>query len=284
MPRVHTCPTCATVLGPLHAAHLRRCNACNRQNPHQFNYCGFCASPLENTQMRAKLAEIAAPPGGWPSLTAELIQLRFFLEQGQIEDAFELSSILQKRHPGHPSLTDFARRAEPGKTDVEVGELVESLLAASPGLCAKVLRRAAPRWDAPQVVGSVRTSVYEAVEAEPTQVSAHQLTQVHTPTPPGESTSVDTALATRGKHTVVVEALQPAAPFVGSEDDEIPPPQQSIPAEERMNAGVHAAGEIDSREETPREPTKKRGRKSRPARPRRGGTAFGQHVLTRLGG
>ena len=281
MPRDHTCPTCATVLDPLRAVHLRRCNACNRQNPHQFNYCGFCASPLENTQIRAKLAEIAAPPGGWPSLTAELVELRFFVEQGQLDDAFELLSILQKRHPGHPALSDFARRAEPGKSDIEVGELVESLLASSADLAGKALRRAAPKWEAPQVVGVMRTSAHPAVPAqEPSSArAAREPTSVYraaTPEPP------PIRAAASCSHTVVVDVLQPAAPFVGGEDDEVAPAEQLGPIVERMRASV-AAEETLAADEPGPESLQKRPRRGRSKSPRRS-SAFGQHVLSRLGG
>lgn len=286
MPREHICPTCATVLGPLHAAHLRRCNACNRHNPHQFNYCGFCASPLENTQMRAKLAEIAAPPGGWPSLTAELVELRFFSEQGQLEDAFELLSILQKRHPGHPALTDFARRAEPSKADTEVGELVESLLASSPGLAGKMLRRGVPTWDAPQVAGSKRTSVHEVVDAQRVESAVREPTRIYrVPRHDRDDAKKDASpsRAAPGK-TIAVDVLMPAAPFVGAEDDEIPPRHGAEPVEERVSVRAPAAGEIEAPDTETDERARKRVRRKRERRPRRGGSGFGQHVLSRLGG
>jgi dimethylhistidine N-methyltransferase len=36
---------------------------------------------MEDTQMRARMSELAAPPGGWPSLTSELVEVRFYLQQ-----------------------------------------------------------------------------------------------------------------------------------------------------------------------------------------------------------
>jgi hypothetical protein len=56
-----SCPTCGIKLGPLRDhGQMRRCDACRRPNPRGFNYCGFCASPLENTAMRAEMSKLAA--------------------------------------------------------------------------------------------------------------------------------------------------------------------------------------------------------------------------------
>ncbi|HET6584487.1 MAG TPA: hypothetical protein VFG69_13590, partial [Nannocystaceae bacterium] len=64
MSRPETCPTCGTKLGPNHPRpKVRVCSACQRSNPASHDYCGFCASPMETTEHRARLIELAAPPG-----------------------------------------------------------------------------------------------------------------------------------------------------------------------------------------------------------------------------
>ena len=81
MSRSEICPTCGTKLGPTHPrAAMRVCTSCQRSNPEGFSYCGFCASPMENTEMRARMTELAAPPGGWPNITSELVEVRFYLQ------------------------------------------------------------------------------------------------------------------------------------------------------------------------------------------------------------
>jgi hypothetical protein len=145
------CPTCGSKLGPLHErAALRRCEACQQLNPRGFRYCGSCAAPMEKAA--APAAEIAPPPGGWPSLSRELVELRFFLDRGELDEAFELLEILHKRYPGHPALVEFNR--EPGankpRPDTQVYQVVDAVLAESSSLSAASLpRRAAPQWNAP---------------------------------------------------------------------------------------------------------------------------------------
>ncbi len=151
----HTCPTCGTKLGPLHAREaLRRCDACQRPNPRGFRYCGFCAAPMESASEQAERAEVAAPPGGWPNLARELVEMRFFLERGELDEAYELLSILHQRHPGHPALVEFIREpaARKPRPDTHVYQVVDAVLADSSSLTATSLpRRAVPQWNAPVV-------------------------------------------------------------------------------------------------------------------------------------
>jgi len=122
---------------------------------------------MENTETGARMAELAAPPGGWPSLTSELVEVRFYLQQGLFDDAYELLSILQKRFPGHPQLTELARRPKPArKVDTGVLALVDSVLADSANLVARMPRRAAPRFAAPAQGGADRTDVHSVVAPE----------------------------------------------------------------------------------------------------------------------
>lgn len=168
MSRPEICPTCGIKLGPTQPRpETRVCTACSRSNPAGFNYCGFCATPMENTEMGARMADLAAPPGGWPSLTSELVEVRFYLQQGLFDDAYELLSIMQKRYPGHPQLTELSRRPKPARrVDTGVLALVDSVLAESANLVAKVPRRAAPRFTAPAQGGSDRTDVHSVVPAD----------------------------------------------------------------------------------------------------------------------
>ncbi|MBL8947290.1 MAG: hypothetical protein JNK45_29225 [Myxococcales bacterium] len=165
MSRPEICPTCGIKLGPTQPRPATRvCTACSRSNPAGFNYCGFCATPMENTEMGARMADLAAPPGGWPSLTSELVEVRFYLQQGLFDDAYELLSIMQKRYPGHPQLNELSRRPKPARrVDTGVLALVDSVLAESANLVAKVPRRAAPRFTAPAQGGSDRTDVHSVV-------------------------------------------------------------------------------------------------------------------------
>ena len=151
-----TCPTCETRLTALHDKKLwRTCNACNRTNPKGFPYCGWCASPMENTEMRARLSEVATPPGGWPSLASELVEVRFFIDQGNFADAFELLAILKQRHPLHPELEEFTQNPRNVRADTGVQQVVDGVLANSASLSeTQVPRRAAVRWDAPQAKGT----------------------------------------------------------------------------------------------------------------------------------
>lgn len=117
--------------------------------------------------MRARISELAAPPGGWPNLTSELVEVRFYLQQGLFDDAYELLSIIQKRHPGHPQLAELAHRPKPTRrVDTDVLALVDSVLADSASLMGKMPRRAAPRWKGSAAPGAPRTGVHEVASAD----------------------------------------------------------------------------------------------------------------------
>lgn len=165
------CPTCGTALGPLHDKDvLRRCTSCARVNPRGFYYCGFCAAPMESTDHRAELAEVAAPPGGWPSLTRELIEVRFFMERGEIDEAFERVAVLRERYPGHPELIEFQRGPTDGRPrpDTQVNRVVDSVLSGSSSLGEAMPRRAPPKWQAPAAGDDAsedgRTRAHEVVK------------------------------------------------------------------------------------------------------------------------
>ncbi|MBL4683146.1 MAG: hypothetical protein JKY37_01040, partial [Nannocystaceae bacterium] len=110
---------------------------------------------MENTEMRRRLSEVAAPPGGWPSLASELVEVRFFMERGNFADAFELLAILRQRYPLHPELEEFTESTRPTlAVDTDVHQVVDGVLANSAGLAGtSVGRRAAPHWNAPQAKG-----------------------------------------------------------------------------------------------------------------------------------
>lgn len=165
------CPTCGSPLSALHRAELRRCNACRRTNPAGFLYCGYCAAPMEHTEIRARVAEVEAPPGGWPNLAGDLAEVNFFLDQGEFDEAYDLLSILQRRYPGHPELADLAHTtATNPKPDAEVEGLVDRVLADSSSLGGKLPRRRAAKWDAPvsrpvERRGRKLTTAHEVVRA-----------------------------------------------------------------------------------------------------------------------
>lgn len=257
-----TCPTCGTKLGPLQQRDaLRRCDACQRPNPRGFRYCGFCAAPLETDVEQAERVEVAAPAGGWPNLSRELVELRFFLDRGELDEAYELLSILHQRHPGHPGLVDFNRGPTTRKPrpDTQVYQVVDAVLADSSSLSASALpRRAVPQWNAPVVDDGEegkKTRSHAVVplgadEEEPTSRRAKKVepapkkaaapvrakTDKHLgAVPPAKGD----AAAKRGKsgaskavraaagHTVAVPTLQPPKPFgapsEGEPEDEARP-------------------------------------------------------------
>lgn len=280
-----TCPTCGTKLGPLQQRDaLRRCDACQRPNPRGFRYCGFCAAPLETDVEQAERVEVAAPAGGWPSLSRELVELRFFLDRGELDEAYELLSILHQRHPGHPGLVDFNRGPATRKPrpDTQVYQVVDAVLADSSSLSASSLpRRAVPQWNAPVVDDGEegkKTRAHATVplgadEEEPTSRRAKaaepapkKAAPVRAKTdkhlgavPVGKSE----AAAKRGKsgankavraaagHTVAVPTLQPPKPFAGTpsegEVDEDARPTRIMSADKGLRSGrVKKAAAVQS--------------------------------------
>jgi len=277
---------------------------------------------METTAHRAHLLEAAAPPGGWPNLTSELVEVRFYLQQGLFDDAYELLTVLQKRYPGHPQLVDLARKPKAAtRVDTDVLALVDAVLAESVNLVAKVARRQAPRWHAPSAPGPDRTQVHTTVPVGKAEAKA-----VKTPTKPSKTTSgKHTATKTgsqsktgrtggqkpvaaktktggqksagttgrrpitppppRGRtemykvgdaptklgatppntgHTVIVDALQPAAPFEAAEEPTAKRGANAKAGRKRPPEPAPAKDEGDER-------TSKRRRAS-----------FGEHVLNRL--
>jgi len=127
---------------------------------------------METTAHRAELADVAAPPGGWPSLARELIEVRFFMDRGELDEAFELLAVLRERYPGHPELIEFKRGPTDGglRPDTQVNRVVDSVLSGSSSLSAAMPRRSAPQWNAPAAEGADRgeegkTRAHEVVPA-----------------------------------------------------------------------------------------------------------------------
>jgi hypothetical protein len=340
-----TCPTCGSKLDPNRTrAKGRVCSACHKANPPGFDYCGFCASPMETTEHRARILEMAAPPGGWPNLTSELVEVRFYLQQGLFDDAYELLSILQRRYPGHPQLVDLARKPKSStRVDTDVLALVDAVLAESVNLVAKVPRRQAPKWQAPSAPGPDRTAVHSTVasakgeKADARPASAKPPTKPNRTVPrePPKSTTTGkqrhasaptaktggqkasapprptTASTTKAKsgaqtpvvkrppaaappkgrtelykvgdaplhagaqppspntgHTMVVDALQPPAPF-------------EPPADETPKRGARAGRKRPAEEQAPT-PAPASAREDGDEAPRKRRVAFGEHVLNRL--
>lgn len=342
MSRTDTCHACGSKLAPNQPRPKGRvCSACHKNNPEGFSYCGFCASPMETTEHRARILELAAPPGGWPNLTSELVEVRFYLQQGLFDDAYELLSILQRRHPGHPQLVDLARKPKTAtRVDTDVLALVDGVLADSVNLASKIPRRQAPKWHAPSTPGPDRTQAHTTVSSKsearsesksaklPTKASKaasresgrHTTTgkQKHTAKTGGQKTTATpqrpaptttksksgpqkpssvtgrrpiAAAPPRGRtelykvgdaplhgsakpaapnsgHTVVVDALQPAAPFADPVVAEAPASKRAAkagrkrPPEEQAPTAEPTATERES-------PKKRR-------------VSFGEHVLNRL--
>lgn len=273
-----TCPTCGTKTSPLHRAQMRQCSGCRRHNPVGFLYCGYCAAPMENTEMRARVAEVAAPEGGWPNLASEMLEVKFFLQQGELDEAYELLSILQRRYPGHPELADFVRTGAGNRVDADVEGLVDSVLADSASLAGKAPRRRATRWEAPTVGKREPTSVHDPVEpprvAKAPAVEAPSEPKPSTPAaepakPPRERTTVYRAVGpkpARSGLTIAVDALQPAAPYAEvMAAVEAPKPEQAVDKPGKRKRAVTARKQKVS------------------GRAERRGLSFGAGVLGRFG-
>jgi hypothetical protein len=273
-----TCPTCGTKTSPLHRVELRQCSACRRANPAGFVYCGYCAAPMENTQIRARVAEVAAPDGGWPNLASEMLEVKFFLQQGELDEAYELLSILQRRYPGHPELADLPRVGLGRRADADVEKLVDDVLADSASLAGKAARRRATVWDAPSVGKREPTSVQDVVEPAPVARVAVATRRVEVPVeptadakPPRERTTMYRAVGPkppRSGLTIAVDALQPAAPF----PDASAPPHQ----EQRDTSGDAVKVKARKRSMTSRN-------RKVVSREDRRGLSFGAGVLGRFG-
>lgn len=217
MRRDSTCPTCGTQTQLLERrVAWRRCNACQRNNPRGFLYCGFCANPMENTELRARISELMAPEGGWPSLSRELIELRFFLEQGQLDDADEFLAVLNERYPGHPELAAFCR-SDRHERERDIASIVDEVLASSStSFAGPAPRRRAPRWQS-----EATNSLFEAEKRVPSEPDADRSSGDPVSSKSSEATQVYQALVPPRYPvplgmTMVVESLQPPAPFRGA--------------------------------------------------------------------
>jgi hypothetical protein len=239
------CPTCGSKLDAHRRAEMARCTECRRLNPTGFLYCGYCATPMESADVRGKVTAAAAPDGGWPNLSGELIQVKFYLQQGRLDEAYDALSILQRRYPGHPELADFNRGAAM-QADADVACVVDEVLANSAKLTDKIERRQAPTWKAPKAPGiSQHTAAHEAVrsngidaegrpvpEAEPlTDVDGEEITIPLEAAAKRALAAVEAEYKAKAKakaktemfspidpriqtgHTVAVPTLQPATPF-----------------------------------------------------------------------
>ncbi len=222
------CPTCGSSLGALHDKNvLHRCSSCNQPNPRGFYYCGFCAAPMETSAHRAELADVAAPPGGWPSLSRELVEVRFYIDRGELDEAYELLAILRERHPGHPALVEFARRAGGPRPDTQVHRVVDSVLADSSALNSAMPRRAVPQWNAPAAgegksPAAGQTQSHGVVPVEPSEGA---------PAPGGVRKRVARVDDERQAGSFPVVPVRPSAPPRDSTDVQaVVPPVVETPA------------------------------------------------------
>jgi hypothetical protein len=286
-----TCPTCGTKTSPLHRVQMRLCTACRRHNPVGFLYCGYCAAPMENTDIRARVAEVAAPAGGWPNLANEMLEVKFFLQQGHLDEAYELLSILQRRHPGHPELADLLRPAMGHRADADVEDLVDRVLASSPSLAGKAARRQATRWEAPTVGKREPTAVHDPVRPdiaeELANVPVGSIPRANAPVdlthdaklvPVRERTTVYRAVGpkpSRSGLTIAVDALQAPAPYAaaGAGGNGASTARDAAPAERKRDS---VKLEARKRSLTSR-------KRKVEAKADRRGVAFGAGVLGRFG-
>lgn len=303
-----TCPTCGTTLGPLHdPENLRHCDACQRPNPRGFRYCGFCAAPMETAAEQVERAEMAAPAGGWPNLSRELVEMRFFLDRGALDEAFELLAILRERHPGHPELAEYSRGATGGnlRADTQVHRVVDEVLAGSPSLSSSSLpRRSVPQWNARagDEVDEVKTQAHAAVPLGTADEEEDRTTNLDMRAPPRRAPTraktdkhlgavpVPVAKAEpprprasepkpRPAMTVAVPTLQAPAPFEGTD----PSSTQSKAHKSLVRKRAFKSQKRSGQQMVVVEPVAVETATREPRR-RRGGTRFGQHVLGRLSG
>ena len=272
---------------------MRTCSKCLRLNPVGFLFCGFCAAPMEATNSRAKVAEVSAPKGGWPNLDREMTEVRFFLEQGQLDEAYELLSVLQRRYPGHPALADSERSGRRIKADTSVHNVVDDVLASSSTLAGKAPRRRATTWDAPRLAKkknptdkNMRSDIAEvlAVEGEVSDDGAVPLDLTHEARPIREKTMVYSSVApkpSRSGMTIAVDALQPAAPYASVLEELAGPAEPSETEETKPRNGKKAKAKTKSKPKRKASPTARKRKLDQVAKKK--APAFGAGVLGRFG-
>lgn len=65
------------------------------------------SEPASDAASDSAPAAVVAPPGGWPDLSDDLAEVRFYLDQGLDDDAEAALDDLAQRHPGHPEIAAF---------------------------------------------------------------------------------------------------------------------------------------------------------------------------------
>ncbi len=210
------CPTCGGhSFGSQLPQPLRKCAACACESPSAFTFCGHCGQRFS--------LQGAAHEQSWPSLAGELVELRFFLQQGQLSDAHALLELLRRRYPGHPELGAF-ERTHRSYVAPELHAVVDQVLASSNLLEERVPRRAAPRWDAPRAgaVTSTRTQVHEAVPKKSPLPLRGRKAEVVVPRPAQLRALVPTPMPDRSSNahrTQVFKVLDPATVGTAREHD-----------------------------------------------------------------
>jgi hypothetical protein len=204
---------------------------------------------METTEHRARILELAAPPGGWPNLTSELVEVRFYLQQGLMDDAYELLSILQRRHPGHPQLVDIARKPKAAtRVDTDVLALVDAVLADSVNLASKMPRRQATKWNAPSTPGPDRTQAHTTVSSSAraeartesrTEARTESKSSAKTPTKPNKAATRES-----GKHASTGKQKH-TAKTGGQKTTAIP--QRPSPTSTKTKSGAQKSAGITGR-------------------------------------